>query len=107
MVISTLRIIPAPQSRPGVLRALAAQLGPTRVQPGCLGCDLYQDLENGDVTTLVEEWEPQAALGLRLGSEEYGAVLAAIELARELALIHFDTNIRRAGLEIVAPARGA
>jgi quinol monooxygenase YgiN len=107
MVISTLRIVTAPHSRVGVVRALAAQLGPTRVQPGCSRCDLYQDLENGDVITLVEEWESQSALGLRLGSEEYRSVLAAIELAREQPVIHFDTIIRRAGLEVIVAARGA
>ncbi len=106
MVISTLRIVTAPQSRVGVVRALAAQLGPTRVQPGCSRCDLYQDLENRDVITMVEEWESQAALGLRLGSEEYRSVLAAIELSRVQPVIHFDTIIRREGLEVVVAARG-
>jgi len=107
MVISTLRIVTAPHSRAGVVRALAAQLSPTRVQPGCSRCDLYQDLENGDVITLVEEWESQAALGLRLDSEEYRSVLAVIELSQAQPVIHFDTVIRRAGLEIVVAARGA
>jgi len=106
MVISTLRIVTAPRSRAGVIRALATQLGPTRVQQGCSRCDLYQDLENGDVITLVEEWESQAALGLRLGSEEYRSVLAAIELSREQPMIHFDTIIQRAGLEVIVAARG-
>jgi quinol monooxygenase YgiN len=54
MVISTPRIVPAPQSRAGVLWALAAQLGPTRVQPGCLRHDLYQDVENSEAIALVE-----------------------------------------------------
>ena len=107
MVIFTLRIVTGPRSRAGVVRALAAQLGPTRVQPGCSRCDLYQDLENGDVITLVEEWESQASLGLRLGSEEYRSILAAIELSQEQPVIHFDTIIRRAGLEVIAAARGA
>jgi len=107
MVISTLRIVTAPRYRAGVIWALAAQLGPTRVQPGCSRCDLYQDLENADVLILVEEWESQAALGLRLGSEEYRSVLTAIEPLREQPIIHFDTVIRRAGLETVVAARGA
>jgi quinol monooxygenase YgiN len=106
MVISTLRIVTAPRSRAGVIRALAAQLGPTRVQPGCSRCDLYQDLENAEVLILVEEWESQAALGLRLDSEEYRSVLTAIQPLREQPMIHFDTVIRRAGLETVVAARG-
>lgn len=107
MVIATLRILTAPQSRAEIIRTLTAQLGPVRVQPGCLGCALYQDLEMPDAVTLTEEWESQAELSCRLRSEDYRAVLAAIELSQEQPTIHFDTVIRRAGLEIVVSARGA
>ena len=107
MVISTLRILTAPKSRAEVVRTLTAQLGPTRVQPGCHRCDLYQDIENRETITLVEEWESQAQLDLRLRSDDYRSVLAAIELAPEQPIIHFDTVTRRGGLEIVASARGA
>ena len=106
MVISTLRILTALKSRAEVIRTLVAQLGPIRVQPGCLRCDLYRDVEDPGAITLVEEWDSQTELDLRLGSEEYRAVLAAIELAQEQPVLHFDTVIRRAGLEIVASARG-
>jgi len=106
MVISTLRIVMVAQSRAEVVRALAAQLGPTRVRPGCLRCDLYRDIEDHEAITLVEEWESQADLDLRLQSEDYRSVLGAIELAREPPMMHFDTVLRRAGLEIVEAARG-
>ncbi len=106
MVISTLRIVTAAKSRAQVLRTLIGQLGPLRVQPGCLRCDLYRDVEDQAAITLVEEWESQAELDLRLRSEEYRAVLETIELAQEQPIIHFDTVTRRGGLEIVASARG-
>ncbi len=105
MVVSTLRILTAPQARAEVVRTLTAQLGPTRVQLGCRKCDLYQDVEDSAVITLVEEWESQADLDRRLGSEEYRAVLGAIELSREQPEIHFDTVIRRGGLEVIVAAR--
>ena len=107
MVIFTLRILTAPKSRTEVVRILTAQLGPTRAQPGCHRCDLYQDVENRKTITLVEEWESQAELDLRLRSGGYRSVLAAIELSTKPTVIHFDTVTRRAGLEIVASARGA
>lgn len=100
MVISTLRILTASRSRAEVVRTLAAQLEPTRVQPGCRKCDLYQDVENPEAITLVEEWESQADLVLRLRSEDYRAVLAAIELSQEQPVIHFDTVTRRTGGEL-------
>ena len=95
MIISTLRIVTAPRSRVQVVRTLAAQLGPTRVQPGCRKCDLYQDVANPEAITLVEEWESQADLDPRLRSEDYRAVLAAIDLSQEPPMIHFDTVTRR------------
>ena len=97
LVISTLRIVTTPHSRAEVVRTLAAQLGPTRVQTGCRKCDLYQDVENPDAITLVEEWESQADLDPRLRSEDYRAVLGAIELSQEPPLIHFYTVTRRTG----------
>jgi quinol monooxygenase YgiN len=97
MVISTLRILTAHRSRAEVVRTLTAQLGPTRVLPGCRKCDLYQDVENPEAVTLVEEWETQADLDPRLRSEDYRAVLGAIELSQEPPVIHFDTVTRRRG----------
>jgi quinol monooxygenase YgiN len=105
MVISTLRILMAPQARAEVVQTLTAQLGSTRVQPGCRKCDLYQDVENPEAITLVEEWESQGDLSLRLRSEDYRAVLAAIELLQEQPEIYFDTVIRRGGLEVIVAAR--
>jgi quinol monooxygenase YgiN len=105
MIVSTLRIVTVPRSRAEVVRALAAQLGPTRVQPGCLRCDLYRDVDNQGAITLVEEWESQAELDLRLSSDEYRSVLGAMELAHEHPVIHFDTVAKRGGLEVVVAAR--
>jgi quinol monooxygenase YgiN len=98
VVVSTLRIITAPKSRGEVIRTLAAQMGPMRVQPGCLRCDLYRDVEDPGAITLVEEWGSQGELDLRLRSEEYPAVLAATKLAQAQPVIHFNTVTRRGGV---------
>ncbi len=106
MVISTLRILTAPQARAEVVRTLTAQLGATRGQPGCHQCDLYQDVEESGVLTLIEQWESPAELRRRLRSEEYRAVLAAIARSPAHPEIHVDTVLRRGGLEVVVAARG-
>jgi quinol monooxygenase YgiN len=105
LIVSTLRIVVAPRSRAVVVRTLAAQLGPTRVQPGCLRCDLLQDLENRDAITLREEWAAQAELDLRLRAEDYRAVLAAMELSCEPPGIRFDTVTRCRGWARAAVVR--
>ncbi len=105
IIVSTLRILPPPASRAEVVRALAAQLGPTRVQPGCLRCDLYQAIEDPDAIILVEEWESGTDLSARLRSDEYRSVLATMELSRKQPEIQFDTVIRRGGLDVITLAR--
>ncbi len=105
IIVSTLRILPAPGSRAEVLRALAAQLGPTRVQPGCLRCDLYQAVEDPEAIVLVEEWESGPDLSERLRSDEYRCILATMELSRKQPEIQFDTVIRRGGLDVITLAR--
>jgi len=104
VIVSTLRI-PTASHRAEVVRALTAQLGPTRVQPGCVKCDLYQSVEDADLLALVEEWKCQADLDVRLSSDTYRSVLGAIELAREQPEIQFDTVLKRGGLEVIASAR--
>jgi quinol monooxygenase YgiN len=106
MVISTLRILTAPQARAEVVRSLVAQLGPTRGQPGCHRCDLYQDVEDSEVITLIEQWESQGDLSLRVRSADYRAILGAIEWSPEHPVLHVDTVLSRAGLEVIESARG-
>ena len=105
LVVSTLRIVVAPRSRAMVVRTLAAQLGPTRVQPGCLRCDLLQDLAQPAALLWREEWATQAALYRRLRAEDYRAVLAALELSCEPPGIRFDTVTRCDGGARAAGAR--
>lgn len=104
IIVSTLRI-PTASHRAEVRRALSAQLGPTRVQPGCERCDLYQGVEDPDVFTLIEEWKSQADLDVRLRSDAYRSVLGAIDFACEQPGIQFDTVLKREGREVIASAR--
>ncbi len=87
-----------------------AELGQVIIFPRYNWINMDVPIASADPTagtiTLVEEWESQVELDRRLRSEEYRAVLATIELAQEQPVIHFDTVTRRAGLEIVASARG-
>jgi quinol monooxygenase YgiN len=104
IIVSTLRI-PIGSHRAEIVRTLTAQLGPTRVQPGCVKCDLYQGVEDPDVFALIEEWKCQADLDVRLRSDGYRSILGAIDLSREQPDIQFDTVLKRGGLEVIASAR--
>jgi hypothetical protein len=56
IVISTLRIVTALESRAKVVRTLVGQLGPTRAQLGCHRCDLSHDLERGRRHTRMKQF---------------------------------------------------
>jgi quinol monooxygenase YgiN len=105
MIVFTFRMVAPQARRHELLQSLTALLEPTRVQPGCIGCRLYADMDNLSTFMLASEWESQADLDRCLGSNSFKTVLAAMELSTECPEVHFDSVTRRAGLEVVAAAR--
>ena len=89
-----------------VHRELAALVGPTRAQPGCLRCTLLRDEENPAALELVEEWASRADLDRHFRSEDCRRLLAAAELAAEAPSFRIDTVAAREGIEAIAAARG-
>jgi quinol monooxygenase YgiN len=64
-----------------VLRSL---LGPTRKEPGCCEYRLYQNKQDPQDLTFVEEWESDAALDAHMESPHLNAaVVAMAELVEE------------------------
>jgi len=86
---------------------LLALVEPTQVAPGCLGCDIYQDLRERYVLLFEQWWETQPDLDRYPRSDPYRRVLLAMEMATEHPLIRFSEISHTAGLETVERARGA
>lgn len=89
-----------------VRRELAALVGPTRAQPGCLRCELLHDVANPSAVELVEEWGARADLDRHLRSDDCRRLLAVAELAAEAPSFRIDTIAAREGIEAIAAARG-
>ncbi len=102
MIIATLRMTAPPGKRTEILRTLKPLLGPTRVQPGCLSCRLYRDVEQTNTFVWMEVWESQAALERRFQSADYRILLALLDLSSQLPEIRFDTVAATQGMEIIA-----
>ena len=90
-----------------VHRELAALVGPTRAQPGCLRCALLRDAENPAAIELVEEWASRADLDRHFRSEDCRRLLAAAERAHAPPEFRIHTFAACAGIEAIAAARGA
>jgi quinol monooxygenase YgiN len=89
-----------------VRRELAALVGPTRAQPGCLRCTLLRDAENPAVFELIEEWASRTDLDRHLRSEDCRRLLAAIDRAHAPPELRIHTLAACDGIEAIAAARG-
>jgi len=104
MFLTIVRIYPSADDREVVRGFLAGLLGPTRVQPGCLGCTLATESEP-DALLYTEIWESKADLLHRLQSEKYSKVLATLELSTRKPDLCVYEVIDQHGMELVENAR--
>ena len=106
MFLTMVRIYPSADEADAIRGFLVGLLGPTRVQPGCLGCTLATESEP-DALVYTEIWASKVELLHRLRSEKYSKVLAAMELStREPDLCVYEV-IDRHGMELIENARKA
>jgi len=104
MFVFSLRVVTAPSRRMGVKALIEALLAPTRVEPGCESCRLYEDSGDAGTLTLVEEWSSQDALHCHLQSDARKSLIATMEMSSVAPVIHLDTIVRREGLEAIEHA---
>lgn len=105
MVTFSLRIHARQNRREEILKTIRPLLGPTEVQPGCLSCRFYQDLEDENALTLVEEWNSQGELEDHIRSDYYRNLLAAMEMGMMPPEISFKTISKQTGFELIEAVR--
>ena len=107
MVAVTLRLVAKPETRDELRRRVHENLfEPTRAEPGVIKYRFYQDTEDPNAFSFVEEWESWDALNEHFRSEHVGAFLAGLEdLIAEPPDSAFYEVARTRGLEAVEEAR--
>jgi len=105
MVLGTLRIPLSADRRAEVLEVLRSIQGPVLAQPGCAGCNIYEDQGPEPAAVLVERWESQAALEEHIRSESYRRILGAIELSSSPPSVRFDHVSASEGMELIERLR--
>ena len=106
MVTTTFRIVVYPERLDDVLRTVRPLIGRMRDQPGCMGLKIYQDVDNPNAVTLVEEWSSETDLKRHIASDDFKKILAVLDLSREPPEVRFDTPSGTAGMEYVEAVRG-
>ena len=106
MYLTMVRIFPHAGDKEKLRGFLARILGPTRVQPGCLGCSLASESEP-DALLYMETWESEADLVRRLQSDGYASVVATMELSTRKPEVYVYEVLNRQGLELIERVRVA
>ena len=106
MIHSTLRMALPPEKLAESLRILGPIAERIRLDPACLGCHVYQDVQEDSVLMLEQVWKSEEDLGRHLRSDEYRDVLLLMEMALSPPEVCFKVVSRSSGLEAIHRARG-
>lgn len=107
MIAVTLRLVAQPEKREELLRRVKEGLfGPTRAERGCIRYRFYQDVEDPNAFSFVEEWESWEALNEHFRSEHVGRFLEAVGgLVSAPPEARFHEVLSTQGMEAVEAAR--
>jgi quinol monooxygenase YgiN len=105
MIQAIIRMTIPPQKSGEALKILRSVAELCKVDPGCLGCHIYEDLLEKNVLMLEEVWSAEENLDLHIRSDEYSNLLLALELALKRPEIRFDTISGSTGIETIEKAR--
>lgn len=105
MIIELLGFVALSDQRKDLLQVLFSSLGPTRVQPGCVECRLYQDCSDTNTLYLESRWETSDDLICHVRSDAYKRLLLLMELGAEAPSIEFFTVSEVRGLDFIESAR--
>ena len=106
MVTATFRIVVYPERLDDVLRTVRPLVGRMTDQPGCMGMKIYQDIDNANAVTLVEEWSSEADAKKHIASDDFRKILAVLDLSREPPEVKFGTVTNTGGMEFIEAVRG-
>lgn len=106
MILSIVKIVPAPGKKEELLCVLRSILGPIQAMSDCHDCLLcHEDGDDGEVIFL-EHWESWEAFMRHIRSELYGRMLEAMELSRHEPEVSFFEVSAVQGMELLKAVRG-
>jgi quinol monooxygenase YgiN len=105
MILVTLSVVPLPDRRDEMVAVFWMLLGPTRVEPGCLACELFAEICNGDGLLYLEEWETPEQLERHMRSARYERLLAVMEASASPPVLRYHTVSGSKGMEYLQAVR--
>ena len=106
MIIVRITMKALREKRMEMMQTLLSMIEPTGKEKGCLSYDVFCELEDNHVFSLIEEWETREDLDYHIRSEKFSVLLGTKSLlAKPLEMkIHMVSHSE--GAEILNALRG-
>jgi quinol monooxygenase YgiN len=99
-------LVPPAQAR-SIALALYSLSSDLRDTPGCLRCSVSTDLTTRGAVRYTEEWESEADLRARVGSEAFLRLAALLEASDLAPNLEFTLSDGVRGVDFVEDVRGS
>jgi quinol monooxygenase YgiN len=93
------------ENRTEIMQTLLSMIDPTENLKGCLSCHVFQDIEDKNVFSLIEEWETREYLDDHIKSDRFSVLLGTKSLLCEPPQIEIHTVSHSEGMETVNAVR--
>jgi quinol monooxygenase YgiN len=94
------------EKRTEMTQTLLSMIKPTKKEMGCLSYDVFCDMEDNQVFTLIEEWETRKDLDRHIRSDKFSVLLGTKSLLAKPSEINIYTVSHSEGVEVVNALRG-
>ena len=101
----TLRIAARPNGTARLVQALNYFMVQTKLQPGCVDCQIYAEAANPQSLLYMERWATQQDAEAELRSQRFGTLLSIMETAPAAPTLEICTVSEQRGLEYVEALR--
>ena len=105
MIIVRINLNPLLEKRTEIMQTLLSMIEPTETERGCLSCHVYQDIEDKNGFSLMEEWQTHDDLDDHLKSDRFSVLLGTKSLLCEPPQIEIHTVSHSEGMETVNAVR--
>jgi quinol monooxygenase YgiN len=105
MILSLIELVPGLDQRQAMLDILRFVESGLARNPGCVGCRIYEGLDQDHTILYVEQWESKQALHNHIRSSSYLPVLNAIDLGRTEPKITFHEVSDTRSMDLIEALR--
>jgi quinol monooxygenase YgiN len=105
IIVFMMRITAPAGQRAEVLRTLRVCAAATLSRRGCNTVRLLEDPDDRNDVTWIEEWDSEREAAKHIASDEYRALLAAMDLSTTEPEVRFHMVGSTAGFELIAAKR--